>query len=159
MKWEESDRATLLRRIDNKLGEKAVRRQKYNLTTNRCEAAHVTILKSVPKRHAFAKTFKGRAHSACHSISVGETVSQIIANKLLGAPNTTCGKVYRNRLGLIKREIYYRDRRRSKSYKEGVKRLRVLKKRACYHPSGNSGSYSTGCNDPVVNLDHPYDMK
>ena len=88
---------------------------------------------------------------------VGQTKSEIITNELLGAGNTKHGRAYECRLRLIRKEIYHRDRKRSAEYKKQVKRLRVIKKRSSFY-NANADSYATGSKDPVVNLDHSYDM-
>ena len=120
IEWSEEDKRSILRRIDNKLGERAVRSQRLNRTTNKCESAHGTVLKSLPKRHAWSRTFKGRVNSGVHSMCVGQTKSEIITNELLGAGNTKHGRAYECRLRLIRKEIYHRDRKRSNVYKKNM---------------------------------------
>jgi hypothetical protein len=148
------EEAAISRVMDNKLGEAAIMRQKRNLTTNRCEATHLTVLKSVPKSRVFRRNFKGRAHSAIHSSSLGLTQSVLHANALLGAANDKCSPANRTRIQEIKRDIYNKERKRSLKYRVLKKHCkdRKLKFQNCSKTSG----YSPGCQDPVVCGEHEY---
>ena len=153
MKLTDADKALVLKWINNKIGEKAVRSQRLNKTTNRCEASHLTVTKSVPKSRCFRRNFDGRANSACHSMSTGQKLSMLIANERLGATNTTSGRA--KLIKMADKELYHKNRKRSIQYKKSAKRLRVIKYRAYSKPSTG---YSTGCQDPIVEADHTYKM-
>ena len=156
VKLTSSDKARILRLMDNKLGESAVRRQRLNKTTNRCEAANVTVLKSVPKSRTFRRNFHARANSACHSLSLGQCRSTANANDYLGASNSSEAKAHSARLVMQGREQYHRIRKKSNDYKAGSKRHRVLHHRCQVKDAKHS--YATGCQDPVVKQEHSYDF-
>ena len=156
VKLTSSDKARILRIMDNKLGESAVRRQRLNKTTNRCEAANVTVLKSVPKSRTFRRNFHARANSACHSLSLGQCRSTANANDYLGASNSSEAKAHSARLVMQGREQYHRIRKKSNGYKAGSKRHRVLHHRC--QAKDAKHSYATGCQDPVVKQEHSYDF-
>ena len=143
----------LRRWIRNKLGTAAVLGQRHNLTTNRCEASHLTTTKSVPKSRTYKRNFSGRVHSAAHSMSLGEYRSVLAFNKQLGAKN-----VYiRARKQLRKAEEKHQKIKKSRRYAQRRKRLRVLKKRINLKDVQHAG-YAKGCQDPIVREDHRYQM-
>lgn len=147
------DEAILARWMSNKLGPTAVEGQRSNLTTNMCEASHLTILKSLPKCRTYTRNFAGRAHSANHSMSLGETESMMTANSHFGAANDADSPASNTRQKLIKRKSYDKQRKRSLSY-------RIAKKACAARKKGNTikanEGYSPGCQDPVVRGDHRY---
>lgn len=153
-----ADSSLISKWIDNKIGASAVTAQRLNRTTNKCEASHLTVLKSLPKSRNYRRNFKGRANSACHSLSIGKTKSVIVANRFLKAKNTSSGRAHIARMKILQRDKYHIQRKKSKAYKASQKRHRVLSKRCRINPSTRSTSYSTGCQDPVVQGDHAYDM-
>lgn len=149
-----SEEEVVIERIlDNKLGEEAVEGQRSNLTTNRCEGSHLTILKSVPKSRVYRRNFAGRAHSANHSISVGETESVVQANRHLGAGNASSSPANRARKRQIEIQNYNKERKQSARFRMLKRACAERKKR--FQISTNTG-YSPGCDDPVVCCDHPY---
>jgi len=152
-----SDKAVICKWIDNKLGEKAVRAQKLNKTTNLCEATHRTVLKSIPKSGCFPRNFEGRAHSALHSVSNGQHQSTMVLNAMTGACNDIDGPAARSRETLTAKIHYHKARKMSTPYKAQQKRLRVLKHRTKTNADVTS-SYSAGCQDPEVQMDHAYKM-
>jgi hypothetical protein len=156
VKLTNADRLILDRWIRNKLGNNAVRSQKHNASTNRCEASHLTTLKSVPKSRTYARNFNGRANSACHSMSLGQAKSSLLVNERLWARNTDSGPAYRTRQAMMKREMYHKFRNKSEKHKSLRKRLRVLEHRGRARKS--ESGYSPGCQDPTVQQDHAYDM-
>jgi hypothetical protein len=81
----------------------------------------------------------------------------ILANQFLKAKNTASGKAHIARMKMLQRDNYHIERKKSKDYKQSQKRHRVLSKR-CRININPSSSYSTGCQDPVVQEDHGYDM-
>ena len=151
-----ADKALILKWINNKLGANAVKSQRLNKTTNRCESSNVTILKSVPKNRTFTRNFAARANSACHSISLGQSKSSVKANTFLGASNSETSKAHFARIRMAAREEYQKMRKRSDKYKAMRKRLRVLHQRC--HANNARHSYSTGCQDPAVRQEHSYDL-
>ena len=151
-----ADHTLIEKWVRNKLGEKAVRSQRQNKTTNRSEASHLTTLKSVPKSRTYVRNFVGRANSACHSMSVGQAKSSLSVNEKLRAGNINSGPAYHTRLTMMTRETYHKDRNKSARRKSLRKRLRVIKHRGRSCKS-NTG-YSPGCQDPVVQHDHGYKL-
>lgn len=141
--------------MENKLGANAVYGQRSNITTNRCEGSHLTILKSVPKNRTYRRNFAGRAHSANHSISIGETQSVVAANKYLGAKNSCSSPANESRRREIVKEWYHKIRKRSLRFKT-AKRLCAKRKQRLHGRTINTG-YATGCQDPIVRIDHAYD--
>ena len=150
-----SDAALITRWIDNKLGPTAMKGQRHNLTTNRCEAAHLSVLKGCPKCRNRTRNFAGRAKSAIHSVSVGSIESVITTNRLLGAENLDTCPAYRTRQQLKKQEQFHKERRKSLLYRAskyaGQSRARRMRQ---HH--GSATGYSTGVDHPVVCHDHSY---
>jgi hypothetical protein len=147
------DETAVRRWIGNKLGAVAVIGQQDNHTTNRCEASHLTTTKSVPKSRTYRRNFKGRVHSATHSMTFGEIASNSKINQILGATNV----FLKARETLMRIEENHRIRRKSLTYIRRRKRLRVLRKRRKI-PSFEKDNYATGCEDPIVRKDHSYQM-
>ncbi len=151
-----SEEALINKVMDNKLGKTAVLRQRYNLTTNRCESTHLTVLKSVPKSRVYRRNFQGRANSAIHTSSVGLVESILRANSSFGASTDSHAPANKIRKTEIKRECYHKARKQSKHYrvskKQGLYRKQMF---ANTHMQSGVG-YSTGCSDPIVSKDHTY---
>ncbi len=155
MKLTKSDTVLIEKWIDNKLGETAIRGQKDNLTTNRSEASHLTVLKGSPKCRNRLRNFGGRAMSAVHSMSLGVIDSVMSANTYLGADNIQDCPASFTRGRLRQREQYHKDRRRSLKYKKLKFTSTARARRVRFAQSGHPG-YSTGVQHPVVRHDHAY---
>ena len=153
VKLSKSDARLIEKWIDNKLGPTAVRGQKDNLTTNRSEATHLTVLRGSPKCRNRRRNFSGRAKSAVHSMSVGVIDSVVTANTILGAENATNCPANHARRQLRNRNIYHKNRRTSLAYRAS-KFASV--RRARHRRQSSSRGYRTGVQDPIVRLDHSY---
>ena len=153
MKLTKSDSQILEKWIDNKLGKKAVRGQKHNLTTNRSEASHLTVLKGSPKCRNHTRNFSGRAKSAVHSMSMGVMQSVTAANSILGADNATECPASRDRDYLRRREWYQKVRKKSLSYR--ISRF-AASRRDRHNRQVKYRGYQSGVQDPVVRLEHSY---
>lgn len=151
-----SDKTTIGRILTNKLGERAVEGQIRNKTTNRCESTHLSVLKSVPKNRTYRRNFRGRAHSAINSVSLGETNSICQANERLGASCSLTSPASRARKAEVRREKKNIERKRSRNFKV-LKRICQQKKRRIHMQIQNAEhGYATGCQDPVVRDEHSY---
>jgi hypothetical protein len=135
------------------LGPIAVRGQKDNLTTNRSEASHQTVLRGLPKCRNRLRNFTGRAKSAVHTMSIGVIDSVVTANSVLGAENVKDCPASQARGRLRKRDAFHKKRKKSVAYKSAkfaaVRRARQMRQ-------FSSNGYQSGVQDPVVRLDHPY---
>lgn len=152
-----SDTVIIEKWIDNKLGPIAIKGQKDNLTTNRCEASHLTVLKGSPKCRNRLRNFSGRAKSAVHSMSLGVIDSVLTANTHLGAENIEDCPASYTRGRLRQREKYHKDRKRSFNYKKSKYASHARARRMRHAPSSNTG-YAPGVQNPVVRHDHPYNL-
>lgn len=139
--------------ISNKLGSKAVRGQKDNITTNRSEASHLTVLRGSPKCRNRLRNFTGRARSAVHSMTMGVIDSVVSANSILGAENAQRSPASRTRRSLRERDLYHKKRKKSVAYKTA---RYAASRRARHERQSKYRGYQTGVQDPVVRLDHPY---
>ena len=148
-----SDRILIERWIDNKLGPVSVKGQRNNITTNRSECSHLTVLKGSPKCRNRRRNFCGRAKSAIHSMSIGAIDSVIMANSILGAANDKDSPANRTRGQLRDREIYHKKRRKSLPYRT-AKFTACRRRRQQRHFSASG--YSSGVQDPVVRHDYGY---
>eukprot|EP00058_Branchiostoma_floridae_P010013 XP_002595501.1 hypothetical protein BRAFLDRAFT_69098 [Branchiostoma floridae] len=78
----DKDRVALMKAIDYKLSREMVERQRHLRSTNKCEATHLVLLKSLPKSRTWKRNAAGRAFSAAHSVAVGgmgESMVRILA--------------------------------------------------------------------------------
>ena len=155
MQLTKADQTIIERWIDNKLGPEAIRGQRANLTTNRCEASHLTVLTGFPKCRNRLRNYDGRAKSAVHSMSVGRTESVTSANRILGATNIENCPANQTRQQLRAREKYHKDRKRSLPYR-AAKYASVARCRRMKQNYNSATGYSTGIQDPVVRHDHHY---
>lgn len=149
-----ADEARLLLCMDKKLGPQAVENQRLNLNTNRCEASHRTVQRSLPKSKTFIRTFKGRVHSAMHSMSLGHVRSIIIANKKLGVENNTTSWAFRSLKMLHKRQSYQKFRSTSRNLKKMKmrKRIHIERQKANYEDF----RHGPGCYNSDVECEHNY---
>ena len=142
--------------IEKKLGETAVRGQRFNLTTNNCEASHRTTQRSLPKNKTFKRGFSGRAHSAVHSMSLGHVVSTVTLNSKLGSPNIKDSKAFKTLRHIHKRYNYQRKRRitaeHNKSRMKG--RVRALRNRTVAQDFGHAVTVQ----NPIGQADHNYNI-
>ena len=147
----------ILRVMDKKLGECAVKSQRYNLTTNNCEASHRTTQRSLPKNKTFKRSFKSRAHSAVHSMSLGHIRSTVCLNKKLGVANNIHCKAFTTLRGLHRRYEYQQKRRRTIKHKKArmKARIRALRNRAV---ADDFGHVVPGQN-PAVQFEHNYNTR
>ena len=155
MQLSKLDKEKISRVIDNKLGPNAVEGQIRNKTTNQCESSHLTVLKSVPKSRTYRRNFRGRAHSAVNSISIGETKSVDQANRYLGAGCSASSPANKSRERNLQNELRIKQRKQSYGFKIS-KRISNLKKRRIHMQTKNNQGYATGCQDPVVRGEHSY---
>ncbi len=158
MKLTKSDALVIEKWIDNKLGPTAIRGQRENITTNRSECSHLTVLKGSPKCRNRLRNYGGRAMSAVHSMSIGVINSIEAANTHLGADNAKDCPASSTRGRLRQREKYHKDRRRSLNYKKSkfASETRARRVRSA-QPCRRTG-YSAGVANPVVRHDHAYNM-
>ena len=156
LKLTKNDALTIEKWLTNKLGEVAIRGQRHNLTTNRCEASHLTVLKSNPKCRNHPRNFSARSKSAAHSMSLGVVDSVIIANKALSVENSPDCPADVSREQLRQKEKYYKRWRQSKQYKKAKaeRKARSRRIRERYSTTG----YSKGVQDPVARHDHGYNV-
>ena len=150
-----SDQVVIEKWIDNKLGAVAMKGQKDNLTTNRCESSHLTVLRGSPKCRNRFRNFPGRAMSAVHSMSLGVTDSVLLANAHLGADNIYDSPASFTRGKLRQREKYHKQRKRSYAFKvsEYAASARARRERYAEPETSNTG-YATGVQNPVVRHEH-----
>ena len=154
MRPNRGDIIAIERWLDNKLGEVAIRGQKDNITTNRCEAAHLTVGKSVPKSRNHRRNFGWRSRSAAHSMSLGVVDSVLVANSALGVENNPYCPANLSRRQLRNRSKYHKQRRKSLPYRKAKIMIKARARRIRQHYNGSG--YSTGVNHPVVRHDHLY---
>ena len=148
------DERKMLSCLDKKMGPKAVESQRYNLNTNRCESSHRTTQMSVPKHKTFVRTFKGRVHSACHTMSVGKIRSMVLVNKHLGAANDTGTPAFKALKFLHKRNTYMKIRNKCKSL-----RIKRVKKKLYTERSKEvkrDFGHTNGCDDVIITTEHNY---
>ena len=151
-----ADAVIIERWIDNKLGPTAARGQKDNLTTNRSEASHLTVLRGLPKCRNHLRNFTGRAKSAVHSMSIGVIDSVVAVNTSLRAYNEQNCPAHHTREQIRKRNAYHKKRKRSLSYKSAKFASKTrARQRRLFTANGHNG-YQTGVQDPVVRLEHSY---
>ncbi|XP_072023281.1 uncharacterized protein [Amphiura filiformis] len=150
-----ADALVIGRWIDNKIGHTAMIGQKHNLTTNRCEASHLSVLKGSPKCRNRARNFAGRAKSAIHSVSIGLIDSVLTANTILGAENLESCPANLTRQQLRASEQYYKDIRKSSDYRITKYKSQARARRIRQQRQSSTG-YSTGVQNPVVRHDHSY---
>lgn len=155
VKLKPNDALVIGRWIDNKLGPTAMVGQRHNLTTNRCEATHLSVLKGSPKCRNRTRNFAGRAKSAIHSVSVGSVESVTTANRLLGAANLDTCPAYWTRQQLRQHEQTNKDIRKSLAYRASKYAAQTRARRMRQQQSTATG-YSTGVDHPVVRHDHSY---
>ena len=155
VKLTKADQAVMEKWIDNKLGPVAMKGQKDNITTNRCESSHLTVLRGSPKCRNRTRNFSGRAMSAVHSMSLGVIDSVLLANTSLGADNIKDCPANGTRGRLRERYEYQKQRRRSDRYKISQYESTARSRRMYYNKSSSTG-YSPGVQNPVVRHDHVY---
>ena len=152
----QSDYDKIHRWVQNKLGSTAIRGQRDNITTNRCESSHNTILKGNPKNRNHRRNFAGRADSGVHSISLGSVDSVVNANAILGVNNVPDCPANSTRRQLKLKESFHKTRKRSSSYRKAKNVAKIRARRTRQSKTYHTG-YSTGVQHPVVRHDHRYD--
>ena len=137
--------------MNYKLSEEMISRQYAQLNTNKSEATHRRMFKSVPKSITWVRNYKSRAHSAIHSASLGTGQSVEALNDIMGAPISSETK-YRLR-SLDRRDSYFAQR--SKSMGAKIRR-KQSKARQLHMKDAYRAGYKTGMMHPSVRKDHDY---
>lgn len=153
-KWlllSEKDTIVLAELLEYKLSPTMIMRQRDLLNTNKSEATHLRVFKSLPKSNTWLRNYEGRAHSAIHSATLGAAQSLREINKVIGAPmNAKTDKILDK---IDKRHRYLEDLRKtakSKSHrKQNTRRKSHMK---CAYNAG----YKSGMMHPGVRNDHGY---
>lgn len=153
-KWlnlSEKDIITLGGVLDYKLGPEMVLRQRDMLNTNKSEATHLRVFKSLPKSNTWLRNYEGRAHSAIHSATRGTAKSLIEINEAAGvSTNDKCRSV----LNEIDRKTVYRVKY-TKTTRAKASRMQNSR-RKCRMKCAYSVGYKTGMMHPQVRKDHAY---
>ena len=84
---------TLMRCIEYRLSEDALRQTKLNTNTQKVEATNRSLKRSLPKTVTFTRNFPVRAHSAVHSVNNGPGLSIRKLCSAAGCPIPTGGQV------------------------------------------------------------------
>ena len=148
------DKAVLLKTIDYKLSPEMVSRQQQLMTTNKSEATHLRVFKSLPKSRHWLRHFEGRAHSAIHSASVGCGKSLETLNQKLGAPLSSAAAHSLNRMDKSEQsKSKKRKENKSKHKRKQSQQKKTLQK--CAYHSG----YKTGMLHPSVKKEHAYSLR
>lgn len=156
VKLSKSDRAVIERWCRNKLGEEGMKGQIDNMTTNRSESSHLTVLKGSPKCRNRLRNFSGRAMSAVHSMSLGVIESVERTNRSLGAENIGDSPASSTRERLRQREQYHKERRKSPRFKKLRYAATARARRVRFAQSSSTTGYSPGVQNPIVRHDHRY---
>ena len=123
----EEDRQDLAKVIDYKLSMPMLERQHKGLTTNKSEATHKRLNRSLPKSNTWSRTFGGRAHSAILNASEGTGQSVINISKKMG---TSLSETGQKLLKAIDREELYHARHRQSLRHKVLRKSRRTRKLA-----------------------------
>lgn len=147
----DKDRKEIQSVIDYKLSPEMIKRQMKVMNTNKSEATHKRVLRSLPKSMQFSRTMSGRAHSAIHSASVGSGHSVVTINECMGATVSEDGK---HHLKKIDCKASYESKRAKDANRYMRKRNSILRK--CRLKKAYGLGYKTGQMHPSMRKEHPY---
>lgn len=101
-----------------RLGPGAIYKTMTNSTQNKCEAANRGIKKAVPGHITYRRNYRGRVHSAVHSMNHGIGKSTIELCEAASAPIGDTSSVKKALQSMDKRSTYQQQYKKSIEYKE-----------------------------------------
>lgn len=150
----EKDKCVMLKLLEYKLCPDMVLRQRDLLNTNKSEATHLRVFKSLPKSNTWVRNYEGRAHSAIHSASGGMTKSLREINEIMGVPMNPQSDIVLQKID--QRDAYLAGCKKSHRYKV---RRKYVSQRKEHLKCAYSAGYKSGMMHPTVRKDHDYSRK
>ena len=122
-----SDTEKLKRCIEYRLGVTMLKKTKYLLTTQKCEAVNRAITSTAPKNVTFSRNYAGRVHAAVHGVNAGVSEAIISECQNVSAPITAGTRVSRRLLQIQKNQTRSKQIKNSKKakYKRYMKRKKL----------------------------------
>lgn len=150
------DRVLLQKIIDYKLCDAMIERQLCVANTNKCEAFHNKMFRSLPKHHTYSRNVYGRVGTQVISGSMGRFRGVVRSCDEVSAPLAETGPGRMTLRKLAESDKYYSEYGR----KNSTKRNRKFRGKMSKWTKRSTGSlYNTSQLHPTMTDDHSYGLR